>query len=853
MNNESRSTVAFRSNLQPVKGSCLNDINFLKKIRDPFALYELNELLKKYPGVYFLTAIQQEEYRKASSHCSYALKNDFPWGTIKQEDGTETVICKCINKECKYFHSCRPDFSESELDIIEENKKYAEIYAEYLDISEFCKRSKEEETEEPSEELIKNAVHLTEEVIEHIDELTDISSTPEVEIYKDTSNVKTYDVEIPSKFAIFPPKTVENEPIVSCKIHINLQEKFASFIEVSQEKVVKGDATERTLVNAGPGTGKTWALIEKLIYLVEEKGIDPEGILVLCFSRAAVEVIEKRLQAASVEGRIGHNWRKIEIRTFDSFSTYMIAWVRDFYPDLLPSDFLLEKQDYDTRIYTAINLLKKKKDMFSQYEHIFVDEIQDLVDCRAELVLQILSILPAHCGFTLLGDACQAIYDWLAKDDPSMISSEDFYSRLFTRYRDINCYSFTINHRQDSGLLQIAELYRKAILTGTADERVNAIKEINCIINDSSLDKLQNISLDYMLGLLKSGTVSILTRTNGQALKISTLLNTADIPHALLRPANTSHLADWIAKVFMVYPYQTINEELFTKFYLELYPSTNMEQIKSNWHALVSTQYGSKNSHYNVEDLLKGLYINARDQLLFTPTGVTGPIVVSNIHRAKGREFDTVLVVDDVLQALTYDNKDDIQEHKVCYVALTRPKKQLLKINMKNQYIYIDKGAHRRCFQSGGYKHRLYLSHIEIGFEGDLINNAFALSSDYQNYIQSKLTQQTRLKLRKCPEKDMPFIMYRIVPEDNENKVLGYTGKPFSDSIQRALQRIFNRSHWVDYRYYPNTFSDIYVDSLITCISISDRELQGAKYFGNTGIWMGFTVSGFAQIEKDRY
>ena len=73
---------------------------------------------------------------------------------------------------------------------------------------------------------------------------------------------------------------------------------FASFIEVSQENVIKSDITEHTLINAGPGTGKTWTLIEKLIYMVEEKEIDPEGILVLCFSRAAV-VIEQRLQAAA--------------------------------------------------------------------------------------------------------------------------------------------------------------------------------------------------------------------------------------------------------------------------------------------------------------------------------------------------------------------------------------------------------------------------------------------------------------------------------------------------------------------------------------------------------------------------
>ena len=45
----------------------------------------------------------------------------------------------------------------------------------------------------------------------------------------------------------------------------------------------------------------------------------------------------------------------------------------------------------------------------------------------------------------------------------------------------------------------------------------------------------------------------------------------------------------------------------------------------------------------------------------------------------------------------------------------------------------------------------------------------------------------------------------------------------------------------------------MYVDSLITCISAAGSSLPGAKVIGNYAIWMGFTVSGFAQIEKDRY
>ena len=67
-------------------------------------------------------------------------------------------------------------------------------------------------------------------------------------------------------------------------------------------------------MNAGPGTGKTYALIERIIDLIYRQETDPENIMILCFSRAAVEVIEQRLARAAEEGKIGYEYRNLMIR-----------------------------------------------------------------------------------------------------------------------------------------------------------------------------------------------------------------------------------------------------------------------------------------------------------------------------------------------------------------------------------------------------------------------------------------------------------------------------------------------------------------------------------------------------------
>jgi len=52
------------------------------------------------------------------------------------------------------------------------------------------------------------------------------------------------------------------------------------------------------LVDAGPGTGKTKTLIRRAQYLVQERNVSPENILVLTFSNEAAAELQERIQAS---------------------------------------------------------------------------------------------------------------------------------------------------------------------------------------------------------------------------------------------------------------------------------------------------------------------------------------------------------------------------------------------------------------------------------------------------------------------------------------------------------------------------------------------------------------------------
>lgn len=313
------STVAFRSNLYPVEKSFYEDSIFCSKIHDPFSL----EILKKQ---YTLTSLQKREYEHASVHCAYAAKNDYPWGTIRDAQGHEQVVCRCLNTKCHLFQSCRPDFEPAELAIHEENQKAQPAIFKF----EEAARKKHELDDGDAGEAAK----LFADDHPKADTLISVEENTEQD----------------DPFVVQKPAPAVPKPAAVKEIN------YSSFIETTQDEIIEAEHTERSIVNAGPGTGKTWTLIEKIIYMINEGQAAAENILVLCFSRSAVEVVRSRLSEAAENGRIGYEWQDVDARTFDSFATYMLAWVQDNYGELLPKHFLLEAYDYDQRIKSATSI-----------------------------------------------------------------------------------------------------------------------------------------------------------------------------------------------------------------------------------------------------------------------------------------------------------------------------------------------------------------------------------------------------------------------------------------------------------------------------------------------------------------
>jgi superfamily I DNA/RNA helicase len=72
------------------------------------------------------------------------------------------------------------------------------------------------------------------------------------------------------------------------------------------------------LVLAGPGTGKIGVLVARISHLVGERGVSPERVLALTFSRRAADEMRARVTALLPEAE------KVEVRTFHSFALSVV-------------------------------------------------------------------------------------------------------------------------------------------------------------------------------------------------------------------------------------------------------------------------------------------------------------------------------------------------------------------------------------------------------------------------------------------------------------------------------------------------------------------------------------------------
>lgn len=176
-----------------------------------------------------------------------------------------------------------------------------------------------------------------------------------------------------------------------------------------QSLVINAEKFHKALVLASAGTGKTYSVVQRLLYLGKLNHGNLDHVLVISFSRTARQELRKRVLEGlrNTNQNIGN---LPNIRTLDSLTASLL-------------NNQINQGDHQDSIRQLISLLRQgnagnhiANAMLQPYKYLIVDEVQDFVGDRAELVVELVKRLELvngdDFGLLLLGDLRQAIYDW---------------------------------------------------------------------------------------------------------------------------------------------------------------------------------------------------------------------------------------------------------------------------------------------------------------------------------------------------------------------------------------------------------------------------------------------------------
>ena len=108
------------------------------------------------------------------------------------------------------------------------------------------------------------------------------------------------------------------------------------------------------LITAGPGTGKTFTLVQRTIYLIEEKKVKPESIFIATFTEKAAKELVTRITNELAERNITANLNEMYIGTFHSLCLKILKEKLE-YTRLRRNYRLLDSFDQQYMVFQNIN------------------------------------------------------------------------------------------------------------------------------------------------------------------------------------------------------------------------------------------------------------------------------------------------------------------------------------------------------------------------------------------------------------------------------------------------------------------------------------------------------------------
>ena len=449
--------------------------------------------------------------------------------------------------------------------------------------------------------------------------------------------------------------------------------KLFGMLSKRQKEIIDDHESRCIVVAAGPGSGKTRVLVHKLASLLLLEDVKHEQLLMLTFSRAAATEFKQRLMQL-----IGNAAHFVEIKTFHSYCFDLLGRVGN----------LDEAGDVVKQAAEMIKNGEVEPNRISKTV-LVIDEAQDMSKDDYALVTALMKA-NEEMRVIAVGDDDQNIYEFRGSNSLYLYElAQTEHSRFFEMTENYRSFRHIVEAANDFAR-NIRQRIKSAPIISMSQEdgEVRIVKHpyeiqekrvymYQPILEDvirlqtSNNQKATDGSSDK-----KNETISILTQTNEEAVIMLALLHSHGIKAKLVQ--SMDGLRFWnLAEVryFLKKIDQSLKE---TKS--PIIPDDIWETAKHQTYQKYASSLALQYLHRSLqifEQTNRAKYCSDLKEFVFESSvedfcDITeSDIVVSTIHKAKGHEFDHVLML------ITHPEHPTDEILRRYYVGMTRAKQTL--------------------------------------------------------------------------------------------------------------------------------------------------------------------------------
>lgn len=430
----------------------------------------------------------------------------------------------------------------------------------------------------------------------------------------------------------------------------NKYEQLFGQLSKRQLEIISDKESRCILVAAGPGSGKTRVLVHKLASLLLLEDVKHEQLLMLTFSRAAATEFKQRLIKL-----IGNAAHFVEIKTFHSYCFDLLGRIGN----------LEDAKNVVSQAAEMINNGEVEPNRIGKTV-LVIDEAQDMSLSDFELVKALMNN-NEYMRVIAVGDDDQNIYEFRGSDSRYMLKLMKETEGRFIE--------MTENYRSSHHVVNSSNAFLKRI-----HNRIKTSPIISMSTNEGWVSVTQHKSsimyeplANELINNQGHGSTCILTQTNEEAVIMVALLHKKGLRCTLVQSLNGIRFWNLAEIRFLIKQIDSklksplINNEIWEEAKRKTYEvyanSTSLQYVKR----CVDLFEKSNNVKY-ISDFKEFIFESSIED--FSDFS-NKDIVISTIHKAKGREFDDVYM----LISNNYNINEDLMRR--LYVGITRAKQRL--------------------------------------------------------------------------------------------------------------------------------------------------------------------------------